>query len=254
MGPNDLAVALGNSQVQETAAGGISFLKMDFETGEWLLGRDQDIVTGDEILVNTSTIQHGWILWSGGRASKLMTAFNRPIPTPMASQGDAHPKEGRTFQGAMMDDGEPLAFETNSFGGRKGVDVLLGAIKLHAATGSKFLYPKVKLASESYLEKKHKNAMVFNPVFQIVAWCDEDANEEQAVAAQVTDQSEAAPKTRRNRRTKAEMVAEEAAERANLNEDESNPLPDDAEAANEPPPADEPVPPRRQRRQRSSAA
>tara|TARA_R100001530_G_scaffold13727_7_gene12580 strand:- start:10 stop:822 length:813 start_codon:yes stop_codon:yes gene_type:complete len=270
MNPNDLAVALGNSQVQETAAGGASFLKIDADNGDWLLGSHQEIVTGEKILVNTSTIQHGWILWSNNRPTKIMTAFNQPLPISMASIGEDHPKKGRSFQGAMMDDGESLSFDTSSYGGLKGFDVLLAAIKLHAATRSKFLYPMVELTSERYQSpKKKKDAngeqWVYNPIFKIVAWCDEDANVEPTEAAQVTDQSEPASKTRRKRRTKAEMAADAAANEPDASapytpeeiaqgvpdtENTSNPLPDD----NEPPPADEPMPPRRQRRQRSSAA
>ena len=68
MNATDLSTALAGSQVQETTGlAGFSFLKMDFESGEWLLGQDAEVVTDELVLVNTTTIQHGWILWSGGR-------------------------------------------------------------------------------------------------------------------------------------------------------------------------------------------
>ena len=196
MSSSDLSTALAGSQVQETTGlAGFSFLKMDFESGEWLLGQDSDIVTDEEILVNTTTIQHGWILWSGGRPNKSFVGFTQPLPMPMDSLGEDHPSEGRSFQGALVDDGEMLAFDTNSYGGRKGVDVLLGKIKAHAAEGSQHLYPRVKLTSESYANKKRGGKETFNPVFEIVAWCDQEGNEEGEKAAQVTDQSEAAEET-----------------------------------------------------------
>jgi hypothetical protein len=208
MDPTDLASALAGSQIQETTGlAGFSFLKIDFESGEWLLGQDADIVTDDEILVNTPSIQHGWILWSGGRPNKSFVNFTQPLPQPMEPVGEDHPSEARSFQGALIDDGEPLAFDTNSYGGRKGIDVLLGKIKAHSAEGSKHLYPKVKLTSESYANKKRGGKLTYNPVFEIVAWCDNAGNEEGAPAEQIAAPTEAAPaeepKKRQRRKSKA---------------------------------------------------
>ena len=194
MNPSDLSTALAGSKVQETTGmAGFSFLKMDFESGEWLLGQDGDIVTGDEVLVNTTTIQHGWILWSGGRPNKAFVGFTQPLPIAMDSIGDDTPSEARSFQGALIDDGEMLSFDTNSYGGRKGVDVLLGKIKAHSAEGSKHLYPKVKLTSESYANSKRGGKLTHNPVFEIVAWCDNEGNEEGAAPTQIAAQSDAEP-------------------------------------------------------------
>jgi len=210
MNPTDLASALAGSQVQETTGlAGFSFLKIDFESGEWLLGQDAELVTDELILVNTTTIQHGFILWSGGRPNKSFVGFTQPLPQPMEAIGEDYPSEARSFQGALVDDGEPLAFDTNSYGGRKGIDVLLGKIKAHSAEGSKHLFPKVKLTSESYANKKRGGKLTYNPVFEIVAWCDNDGNEEGEAPAQVEDKSEteaeapAEPKQRQRRKQSA---------------------------------------------------
>ena len=210
MNPTDLASALEQSQVQETTGlAGFSFLKIDFESGEWFLGQDAEIVTDFEILVNTTTIQHGWILWSGGRPNKSFVGFTQPLPQPMEAIGDDYPSEARSLQGALIDDGEPLAFDTNSYGGRKGIDVLLGKIKAHSAEGSKFLFPKCKLTSESYANKKRGGKLTYNPVFEIVTWCDTDGNEEGEAPAQVEDKSDveaeapAEPKKRQRRKQSA---------------------------------------------------
>jgi len=211
MNSSDLSTALAESQVQETTGlAGFSFLKMDFESGTWLLGQDADDVTDEEVLVNTTTIQHGWILWSGGRPNKTFVNFTQQLPAPMESIGDDHPSEARSFQGALVDDGEMLAFDTNSYGGRKGVDVLLGKIKAHSAKGSKHLFPKIKLTSESYANTKRGGKLTYNPVFEIVAWCDNEGNEEGEPAAQVEGPAEAepeaekaAPKKRQRRKRNA---------------------------------------------------
>lgn len=212
MNPTDLSTALAGSQVQETTGlAGFSFLKMDFETGEWLLGQDADIITDEEILVNTASIQHGWILWSGGRPNKSFVGFPQPLPQPMEPIGEDYPSEARSFQGALVDDGEMLAFDTNSYGGRKGIDVLLGKIKAHSAVGSKHLYPKVKLTSESYANKKRGGKLTHNPVFELVAWCDQEGNEEGDTPEQVEDQTAEAeapveePKKRQRRKKKARL-------------------------------------------------
>lgn len=214
MDPQDLSAALQNSQVQETAIGGVSFLKMDFESGEWSLGQDNEDVGDEEIIVLTDSIQHGWILWSGGRPKKVMTSFVNPLPNQPESIGDDHPSEGRSFQAAMADNGDMVAFDTNSYGGRKGADQLLGAIKAHAAEGSKHLYPRVKLGSESYANAKRGGKLTYNPVFEIVAWCDAEGNAEGAKAKKVEDKTakaeaepeekaEEQPKRQRRQRRKA---------------------------------------------------
>ena len=208
MNATDLSTALAGSQVQETTGlAGFSFLKMDFESGEWLLGQDAEVVTDELVLVNTTTIQHGWILWSGGRPEKLFVGFSQPLPMAMASIGDDHPSEGRSFQGALSDDGEMLAFDTNSYGGRKGVDVLLGQIKAHAAEGSQHLYPLVKLTAESYSNKKRGGKMTYNPLFEVVAWCDDKGVKEEGAAQMVENKTEAvieeAPQIKRRKRDKS---------------------------------------------------
>ena len=206
MNSSDLQTALSNSQIREvTGPVGFSFLKIDFESGEWLLGPKSDLVSGDEILVNTATIQHGWILWSGGRPNKSFVSFTQPLPHRMDAIGEDEASEARSFQGALIDDGEPLAFDTNSYGGRKGVDVLLGQIKAHSAEGSAFLYPRVKLSSESYANQKRGGKLTYNPVFEVIAWCNEDGVEENAPAPQVEDQStdEATPIKRQRRKRKS---------------------------------------------------
>lgn len=214
MNPTDLAEALGKSQVQETQAGGFSFLKIDFDTGEWACGQDGDDVTDEIIIVNTTTIRHGWILWSGGRPKKILVPFTQPLPQAMAPIQSANgeidePSEARGFEAAFADDGEPLAFDTNSYGGRKGIDVLLGKIKAKAAEGGKHLYPKVKLTSEAYPGTgKRTGKTNYNPLFEIVGWCNEDG-EEEGVVAEVEDQSaEAAPEPKRRERG-AKTEAEE---------------------------------------------
>ena len=209
MNANALSAALANSKVKETQGlAGFSFLKIDFESGEWTVGQDSDIVTDEEVLVNTTTIQHGWILWSGGCPNKVFANFTHPLPMPMPAIGEDKPAEGRSFQAAFVDNGDMVAFDTNSYGGRKGVDVLLGKIKAHAADGSQHLYPRVKLTSESYANTKRGGKMTYNPVFEVVAWCNEEGDEEGEPATKIEGPSEEA------KAETADPVSEEPAKEA----------------------------------------
>lgn len=195
--PNDLASALVNSKVTEAApTAGMAFLKMSFETGEWTLGQDED-VTGEEILVNVASIKHGWILWSGGRPNKAMVTFNQDLPMPMDGIGADYPSEARSFEGATFDDGNALQFDTSSYGGRKGVDKMLSEIKTNAAEGSEYLYPRVKLSSESYINAKRGGKPTFNPRFEVLEWCDRDGKS----AGAVKELTPTKPPTRQRRKT-----------------------------------------------------
>tara|TARA_R110000822_G_C15124934_1_gene474442 strand:+ start:105 stop:731 length:627 start_codon:yes stop_codon:yes gene_type:complete len=206
MNTADLAGALANSQVQETSGGGVSFLKMDFNTGAWTLGQDAEDVTGDQVLVNTESIGHGWILWSGGRPNKRMVSFTEQLPMQMDAIGKDTPSEARTFNGAMYDDQTQLSFDSNSYGGRKGVDTLLGQIKAHASTGSGFLYPLVELTSENYPGTGLRQGKInYNPVFEVVGWRNKEGNMEgEAAGAIAPPEAEEAPepevKTQRRKR------------------------------------------------------
>ena len=201
----DLSAALNDHRIADEVTVGVDFLKMDFDTGEWFLGQNADIVTDEEILIDTTTIQHGWILWSGNRPQKKMVPFNQDMPMPMDPIGEDEPSEGRSFQGALIDDGSPLSFDTNSGGGRKGVKALLDAIMAQNATGSKYLYPKVKLTSNNYPGTgKRSGKTNHNPQFDVIAWCNRDGEEEPSSAPAVEDQSadveETAEKPKRQRR------------------------------------------------------
>jgi hypothetical protein len=180
----DLSAALAASKVVSTGAGdaGKAFVKFDFESGSYVYGRDGIDITGDEIVVNTQAIMHGWTLWSGGKPTKVKAHFSDPLPEPPAPIGADFPAEARSFDARFEDDADTvLDFSTNSMGGRKGVDALLATIILRSAGGEKnFLYPVVELDSESYANAKRGGKMTYNPRFTIVDWVDADGIRESA--------------------------------------------------------------------------
>lgn len=178
-------------------SGGMAgFLKFNFNDGSYLFGRDQEDTTGDIVLVNTNTICHGWVLWADGKANKSLATFDQDMPEAPKSIGDNHPSEARAFGGAFVDDGKPGAqfvFETNSYGGRKGVDALISAIIDRVTSGETvYLYPMVRLGSDSYRNKNYMNKLIHNPVFEIVKWCDVNGVEAGAQTAALSSEETAA--------------------------------------------------------------
>ena len=187
--------------------GTTGFLKFVFDDGAYVFGRDQEDVTGDLVLVNTNSICHGWTIWADSKATKVLSTFDKELPEAPAPIGGNQPTEARAFGAAFYDDGKPgsqLVFETNSFGGRKGVDTLIGQIIDRVTSGEEvYLYPVVKLTSESYKNKNYMNKLIHNPVFEVVKWCDvnglEPGEQPTALEAPQTQAEEQPAATRRRR-------------------------------------------------------
>ena len=91
------------------------------------------------------------------------------MPAQMESIGQDTPSEARCFEARLLEDDGILVFDTNSYGGRQGVDDLLNQITERAARGeSEYLFPQVRLDSNSYTAKTGN--VVFNPKFFITGW------------------------------------------------------------------------------------
>lgn len=203
----DLSTALKQSKVQQTTTtAGKAFIRFDFKTGDFSFGRDQEEITGDEIVVNTTSFTHGWVLWVNGSPQKVMRSFVEQLPEPMPAVGADQPSEARGFEARFEDDEDTvLVFESNSFGGRKGVDNLLHEVMMKSGSGEEvYLYPVVKLDSESY--KAKQGGTVHNPIFKVVDWVDQDGNRESDAkklgsnaeeAAEPAAEAEEAPRRRR---------------------------------------------------------
>lgn len=195
----DVSSALAHSKVNENVSNGAkAFIRFDFKTGAFSFGRENEEITGDEVIVNTTSFSHGWVLWVNGTPSKVMRSFVEDIPEPMPNSptGDA-PAEARGFEARFEDDPNTvLMFETSSYGGRKGCDTLLNAIRARSAGGEKeYLFPVVKLESESYRSKQ--GSTIHNPQFTIVGWVNQEGVREEVVQ-RIEEQAEE-PVVRRRR-------------------------------------------------------
>jgi len=188
----DIQAMLAASRVQETtaSAGSTAFIQFQFKTGNFVFGKDKEDITGETIAVNVASFRHGWTLWTGGKPKKVQASFTQDLPMPMPSENGDSPTESRGFDSAFLDDEETiLTFESNSYGGRKGADALLNAVKIRSASGeANFLFPMVKLDSESY--KAQQGGTIHNPVFTVVDWMDQAGNIESDTAKLSSDKPE----------------------------------------------------------------
>ena len=179
----NLASMLAETKVAESnTSQGKAFLKFDFKSGDFAYGRDAEEITGETIVINTYSIQHGWTLWANGTPKKVSAPFNAELPEPMAPIDGNSPTESRSFEACFQDDPDTiLVFDSNSHGGRTGVNKVLDQIKARAVSGEgEYLFPKVKLSSDSY--KAKQGATVHNPVFKIVGWLNLDGEEQSSTA------------------------------------------------------------------------
>lgn len=218
---SDLQAALGQSKVKETAQGGMQHMRFGAFTGEWAYGKEGLDITDEEIIINTQSLQHGWVQWCDQKPTELMVSFVTELPMPMDDVKDKkgkvqQAKEARGFQAMLPEeDGTNtlVSFVNNSFGALKGVDVLMNAIRVKAGTTADFLYPKVRLTEDgkSYDNPNKPGETIFNPHFEIVSWHNMAGDVEGEVSLPLEGQhepepeaeAEEAPKTNKRRRRKA---------------------------------------------------
>lgn len=177
---------------------GVSYLVFKGKTGVWEFGSDKEDVKEDIIVINSRSFQHGWQHWV---ASQLLSSRFTSIMADLPMEPEPKPNklgtlisaaEARRFQGRFKDDDSGLIveFASCSYGGRQGVSKVISEVKAKAASGSDFLFPVCQLLSSSY-EMEFKDGTkgtVYNPVFKILGWMDQDGNEEG-----VTQKIEATP-------------------------------------------------------------
>ena len=177
-----LAQALNETDYQPTTGGGDSvFCKFDYQSGDFLLGRELDNIEGETVIIHTDSIAHGWTVWNNNKPTKQLVNFTEQLPIqPAPLDGNAY-TESRAIM-LMLDDNETqVTLEGNSYGIRSGVDDLIMAIKKQSGipANADFLYPKVQLTSNNY--KHNTGNIIYNPVFKIIDWCDSDGNVQKAI-------------------------------------------------------------------------
>lgn len=167
----NLAEAVKEAKFEPSSTGGDSiFCKFDYQTGDYLLGRELIDIKGEEVVVHTDSIAVGWICWSGGKATKNLVSFTEGLPPQPAPIGNDNYSEARAIM-FKTTEGEQAILEGNSYGIRSGIDALIKAIKNRALdpANANYLYPRVTLSSNSY--KHSQGNTIYNTQFDVVGWC-----------------------------------------------------------------------------------
>ena len=180
-----LAATLVNNKVNPTSGGGKAFLKFDAKrTGEWLYGPEGESCTGEVFALDLQSLQHGYILWHAKKPDRRLVPINQTLPLPQdpVYYTDAKGKEqvdeaaeARSLEGTFEDE-STFQLEVSSFGGRKAIDAMLAELFLRAQQGSPYLFPHVRLDTDSYEHSQY--GLVYEPVLTPVAWFAEDGTQE----------------------------------------------------------------------------
>ena len=176
---------LKGNKVSKTAGGGKAFLKFDSKrTGTWLLGASGEDKTEEVFSLDLNSLQHGYVLWHNRKADRRLVPINQDLPQPQESivytdnkgkQQSDDAAEARSVEGTFSD-GTQFVFETSTFGGRKCVDSVLGELFTRAAADSPYLFPQIKLETDSY---DHNDfGQVFTPEMVAVTWFDGEGTPE----------------------------------------------------------------------------
>lgn len=203
------AMAKEHVPATETSLGQ-SFLKFNGKSGQWTLGKEDEPVDGEEMLINIEQLQHGWIRWGESPPAKVFAPVVEPLPERLPSMPGTDSrgqpctnvaKAARGFTARFFDDELGQAeFSTSSDGGCERVDELkVAIIQKYQADGESHIYPRVKLGNDWY--KRNDGNKVFKPIFELVAWCDQNGEAEGAAPEKIeAPEEEPAPARRRRRR------------------------------------------------------
>lgn len=176
-------------------SGGTPYLRL-LRDGKWAMGaEDSEIVDGTEAIINPLSILHGYSCWTDrgpkeGKNEKLgEEMWKITQPKPMANTLDemtdprTHApckwKDQMSFELKMLDGkykDEQALYSATSVGGLRLVDTLMKALEGQLDTGSMYIFPIVRIGSDSYPHSSY--GKTYTPVMEVVGWADMNGNEE----------------------------------------------------------------------------
>jgi hypothetical protein len=175
-------------KVQTPTAGGSQHIKFGAYNGEWTFGRDNEPLNGEEVIVITPAFVHGWHLWVDRDVTKVMASFLQDRPEKPADREDRKGKVQSAAEAFGMqcvlrdgDDNIQMSYEACTDGARRAIGGLIDAVRSRAMEEPEFLYPKVVMGHDKPYENAYKDGeMIYPPTFEIVGWCNEDGEDEDA--------------------------------------------------------------------------
>lgn len=184
------------------------FLRFNGKSGQWSMGQEEVPVDGEEVIINSPSMMHGYQRWGEVPPAKAFTSVAQPLPAA-PEPIDGVDQDGRecTFTARdarqvggkfVEEDLGQFIFNTDSMGGVERMDELFDAIITKSQDGTPYCFPLVTLESDFY---KRSTGKVYKPIFKIVSWCDMDGKPEKVTQKLVDDTpAEEAPTRRRRRR------------------------------------------------------
>ena len=163
------AAAAAAKRAEEIAFG--TFL-LRFSNGEWYLGLEKEVVSGEKVLIDPATFEAGFISWVAGQVNaEVMKNFqDGPVtqadlpPLPKGAEWN----QQMAVSGMLMDDGTKATMKLSSLGGRRALGALIKEINTRFEEDEEADIPVVKLSSGAYTHKIHGE--IFFPVLEIEKW------------------------------------------------------------------------------------
>lgn len=165
----------------------MSFLSFKAKLGSYLLGSEKEDITGQNVIVDTASMSHGWLHFLSTGVNRYFSSVFEEEPTRPAGVREGsivvEPLSARSFVGVLASDTEvKFKFEVCSLGGCRGFDTLLAEIRSRSLSGeTEALYPVVKLCTNNYYSKAARTT-IHNCVFKVESWVKRDATPTDVVA------------------------------------------------------------------------
>lgn len=190
---SDLAAAVAGSQVSAPKAGDVSYCLYDSKrTGDWVVGKDKEPCTGEQIVVDLTSYKHGYHRWHQKKLTEAMAAPNQPLPEapPPIHWEDAkgqpqvsESKEARSVQFQFLEDvledaesAQVYEFATSTYGGVSTMSAWWDEVVQRAVAKNPFMFPIIELRTSSYDHSTY--GQIFTPEMAVVGWCDQEGNSE----------------------------------------------------------------------------
>ena len=188
----------GLAQVRQTvsaAVGGTPYLRL-LKDGQWVMGAEDTVVAaGTEVIVNPNSLQSGYSCWTnrapGQGKNELLgeEMWGIMTPKPPASTLPVH-HDPRTQELCQWKDQmsvdivllngphakQQVLYKASSVGGLRALTAMMDAVMDRIDTGSEYVFPIIKLSSDSYNHNSYGRTYV--PVMEIVGWANAAGEED----------------------------------------------------------------------------
>ncbi len=163
------------------APNGSDYMNFSGKRGIFTIGQDKRRIEDDEVwVVDVTSFEEGWVCWKGGQSpSSRMSNIYTGVPVDQPDPEELGPfdraKGDGWYQGKAMvlkscDENQQGYFKINSVSGVSAMAELIGKFSERAQAGLP-CWPVITLGIEEFESQGFKN---FKPVFDVLAWLDND--------------------------------------------------------------------------------